>query len=115
MKNFKKLALIFILPLIYNNIVLAKDLTNLSNKQQIDQQSTIQDPNILAEEYFNVGQSLYKLGKYQEAIKNYDLAIKYKPNLITEYEAIIKALKIIGNNLMADYLEEKLQILKNNI
>ncbi|WP_458693591.1 tetratricopeptide repeat protein [Rickettsia hoogstraalii] len=85
MKNIKKLVLIFILPLIYNNIVLAKDLTNFSNKQQIVQHNTVQDPNILAEEYFNIGESFYKLGKYQEAIKNYDLAIKYKPEYANAY------------------------------
>ncbi|MGN7619474.1 hypothetical protein [Rickettsia amblyommatis] len=55
------------------------------------------------------------LGKQQEAIKNYDLALKYKPHLIEEYEAIIKALRKLGNDLMANAFEEKLKIMQDNL
>ncbi|WP_103896963.1 tetratricopeptide repeat protein [Rickettsia fournieri] len=77
MNNIKKLALIFTLPLISFHVVLAQSSTKpINTQQQIAQQSTIQDPNILAEEYFNIGKSLYKLGKYEEAIKNFDLVLQ---------------------------------------
>ncbi|KJV62592.1 putative tetratricopeptide repeat-containing protein [Rickettsia amblyommatis str. Darkwater] len=55
------------------------------------------------------------LNKHKEAKENFHLAIKYKLNLITEYEAIIHALRKLSNNLIANEFEEKLQILKNNI
>ncbi|MCZ6884722.1 MAG: tetratricopeptide repeat protein, partial [Rickettsia endosymbiont of Ixodes ricinus] len=53
--------------------------------QPIDPQSKIQDPNILAEEYFNIGRSLYKLGQYEEAIEQYDLALQYNPKYPEAY------------------------------
>ncbi|MDJ1257659.1 MAG: tetratricopeptide repeat protein [Candidatus Midichloria sp.] len=56
-----------------------------TKQQQTDQDSKIQDPNILAEEYFNIGRSLYKLGKYEDAIKNDNLAIKCKPKFADAY------------------------------
>ncbi|WP_231966492.1 tetratricopeptide repeat protein [Orientia tsutsugamushi] len=37
------------------------------------------------DKYFNKGNSFFKLRKYQEAIKNFELAIKYKPGLIAPY------------------------------
>ncbi|KJV70296.1 tetratricopeptide repeat family protein [Orientia tsutsugamushi str. TA763] len=43
---------------------------------------------MLAEKHFNVGISFLKLNKYQEAIENFDLAIKYK--LIIQKLIIIK-------------------------
>lgn len=55
------------------------------------------------------------MGKHQEAKENFNLALKYKPNLIEEYTAIIKALRQLSNDLMADEFEEKLKILKNNL
>ncbi|KJW01974.1 TPR repeat family protein [Rickettsia argasii T170-B] len=86
MKNIEKLALIFILPLIFCNVVLAEDYTNSTNtNQQIDQHIQIQDPNILAEEYFNIGRAFYKLGKYEEAMNNFDLAIKYNSSFAEAY------------------------------
>ncbi|WP_371219651.1 tetratricopeptide repeat protein [Orientia tsutsugamushi] len=39
----------------------------------------------LAEAYINKGNALNELGQYQEAIKNFELAIKYKPGLIAPY------------------------------
>ena len=56
MQNIKKLAFIFILPLIFSKIILAENTTSIVNEkpQQMDQQGHIQDPNILAEEYFNI-------------------------------------------------------------
>ncbi|AFC70040.1 hypothetical protein A3305_00280 [Rickettsia amblyommatis] len=78
MENIKKLTFIFILPLIFFNVVLAQSATNpVNTQQQITQQSKIQDSNILAEEYLNIGRSLYKLGEYKEAVKNFNLAIQY--------------------------------------
>lgn len=68
-----------------------------------------------AEIYLEKVITFISMQQQKAAKENFNLALKYKPNLITEYEAIIKALRTIGNNLMADYLEEKLQILKNNI
>ncbi|KJV77068.1 TPR repeat family protein [Rickettsia hoogstraalii str. RCCE3] len=86
-QNIKKLAFIFILPLIFFSRAFAENTTSIVNEkpQPIDPQSKIQDPNILAEEYFNIGRSLYKLGKYEEAIKSYDLAIKYKSDYAESY------------------------------
>nr|WP_017442926.1 hypothetical protein [Rickettsia gravesii] len=55
------------------------------------------------------------LNKHKEAQENFNLALKYKPNLIIKYEAIINALRKLGNNLMADYLKGKLQILKHHL
>nr|WP_232489024.1 tetratricopeptide repeat protein [Orientia tsutsugamushi] len=40
---------------------------------------------MLAEKLFNVGISFFELNKYQEAMKNFDLAIKYKPNHVKAY------------------------------
>ncbi|WP_371220700.1 tetratricopeptide repeat protein [Orientia tsutsugamushi] len=45
----------------------------------------MQDKAMLAEKHFNVGISFLKLNKYQEAIENFDLAIKYKPNYSEAY------------------------------
>ncbi|WP_371219429.1 tetratricopeptide repeat protein [Orientia tsutsugamushi] len=41
-----------------------------------------------ANAYYNKGGCLYKLGQYQKAIKNFDLAIKYDPNNGTLYKLI---------------------------
>lgn len=68
-----------------------------------------------AESYFDKGIVLVNLGKHKEATKNFNLALKYRPNLIEEYERAIKGLRKLGNSRMADYVEEKLQILKNNL
>ncbi|KJV72299.1 TPR repeat family protein, partial [Orientia tsutsugamushi str. UT76] len=38
--------------------------------------------------YYNKGGCLYKLGQYQKAIENFDLAIKYDPNNGTLYKLI---------------------------
>ena len=35
--------------------------------------------------YYNKGIVLSKIGKYQEAIKNYNLAIKHNPNIAESY------------------------------
>ncbi|MDJ1257658.1 MAG: tetratricopeptide repeat protein [Candidatus Midichloria sp.] len=69
----------------------------------------------LAENYLAKGIALLSLEKNKEAKDNFNLALKYRPNLIEEYEKIIKGLRKLGNSNMADYLEEKLQILKNNL
>ncbi len=53
--------------------------------------------------------------KHKEAKENFHLALKYKPNLMTEYEAIIKALRQLGNDLMANEFEEKLKIMQDNL
>ncbi|WP_371223714.1 hypothetical protein ACA351_10440 [Orientia tsutsugamushi] len=45
------------------------------------------DPNH-AKAYYNKRLCLYKLGQHQEAIENFDLAIKYKPNNGTLYKLI---------------------------
>ncbi len=55
------------------------------------------------------------MGKHKEAKENFNLALKYKPNLIEEYERAIKGLRKLGNDLMANEFEEKLKILKNNL
>ncbi|CAM79172.1 tetratricopeptide repeat protein with 2 trp repeats [Orientia tsutsugamushi str. Boryong] len=48
-------------------------------------QKLMQDKAMLAEKLFNVGISFFELNKYQEAMKNFDLAIKYKPNHVKAY------------------------------
>lgn len=55
------------------------------------------------------------MGKEKEAKVNFHLALKYKPNLMTEYTEIIKALRKLGNDLMADEFEEKLKIMQDNL
>lgn len=102
MQNIKKLVILSILPLILFNIVVSEGSNNSINKklQPIDLQNKMQDPNSLAEEYFNIGKSLYKLGKYEEAIKNYNLAIKYKPDCAKFYNS-----KGITLNTLKQYQE----------
>ncbi|KJV72255.1 TPR repeat family protein [Orientia tsutsugamushi str. TA763] len=48
------------------------------------------------------GFCLYRLGQHQEAIENFDLAIKYDPNNGTLYKLI-------------NILKQKLQVLKSNL
>ncbi|KJV75683.1 tetratricopeptide repeat protein [Orientia tsutsugamushi] len=38
---------------------------------------------MLTDKYFNKGNSFFQLRNYQKAIKNFDLAIKYKPDFCT--------------------------------
>ncbi|BAG39790.1 tetratricopeptide repeat protein [Orientia tsutsugamushi] len=40
---------------------------------------------MLTDKYFNKGNSFFKLRKYQEAIKNYDVAIKCNPDSAEAY------------------------------
>ncbi|WP_332370162.1 tetratricopeptide repeat protein [Orientia tsutsugamushi] len=47
-------------------------------KNKLIQQNSIKDENVLAKEYSNIGSSFLRLKKYQEAIKIFDLAIKYR-------------------------------------
>lgn len=68
-----------------------------------------------AENYLAKRIALLRLENKKEAKENFNLALKYRPNIIEEYEKIIKGLRKLGNSRMADYLEEKLQILKNNL
>ncbi|ABV73478.1 Tetratricopeptide repeat-containing protein [Rickettsia canadensis str. McKiel] len=63
--------------------------------------------------YLEKAITVVNLNKHKEAKENFNLALKYKPNLIVEYEAIINALRKLGNNLRANEFEEKLKILKN--
>jgi tetratricopeptide (TPR) repeat protein len=91
MPNIKKLIVIVILPLMFSNKVIAE--TNklldqdIKTKQQheLDQQSKIKEPNILVEEYFNIGRSFLRLKKYQKAVENFDLAIKHKADYAEAY------------------------------
>ncbi|SPR13906.1 hypothetical protein [Orientia tsutsugamushi] len=62
--------------------------------------------------YLEKGISLVNLGQYSSAKENFNLAIKYMPNLIAEYEAIIKRLTELEKFTVAKDYEQKLQILK---
>ncbi|BAG39579.1 TPR repeat-containing protein 02_01 [Orientia tsutsugamushi str. Ikeda] len=53
---------------------------------------------MLTDKYFNKGNSFFKLRKYQEAIKNYDLAIKYKPDFSDTYNNKGIALNKLGRH-----------------
>ncbi|WP_371222375.1 tetratricopeptide repeat protein [Orientia tsutsugamushi] len=79
MKFVKYITAVLLLTLL-NTTIAAK-----RNNNQHVQQKLIQDKAILAEKHFNVGISFLKLNKYQEAMKNFDLAIKYNPNHADTY------------------------------
>ncbi|WP_371219342.1 tetratricopeptide repeat protein [Orientia tsutsugamushi] len=61
---------------------------------------------MLADKYFNKGNSFLKLGKYQKAIKNYDVAIKCNPDCIEAYINKGIALKELGQ-----YIKRQLKFL----
>ncbi|KJV71002.1 tetratricopeptide repeat protein, partial [Orientia tsutsugamushi] len=93
MKNVcKKLALILSLILLNTPAVPA---------EQSIQQDLIQDRTVLAKEYFNIGSSFLKLKKYQDAIENFDIAIKYDPSYASAYNSKGIALDGFGKPLEA--------------
>ncbi|WP_371218707.1 tetratricopeptide repeat protein [Orientia tsutsugamushi] len=51
---------------------------------------------MLANKYFSKGNSFFQLRKYQEAIKNYDVAIKCNPDFIEAYMNKGIALRELG-------------------
>ncbi|KJW06397.1 TPR repeat family protein [Orientia tsutsugamushi str. UT144] len=79
MKNIYKLAITIILPLILLSTAIAAE------ESKLVQQNSIKDENVLAKEYSNIGSSFLRLKKYQEAIENFDIAIKYNPNYPEAY------------------------------
>ncbi|KJV74738.1 hypothetical protein [Orientia tsutsugamushi] len=55
------------------------------------------------------------ISKFRTVLKakeNFNLAIKYNPNIIAEYEAMFKKLTELKNFTIAKDYEQKLQILK---
>ncbi|KJV76999.1 tetratricopeptide repeat family protein [Orientia tsutsugamushi str. UT76] len=74
----------------YITAVLSLTLLNTTiaskrNNNQPVQQKLIPDKATLAEKHFNVGISFLELNKYQEAIENFDLTIKYNSNCAEAY------------------------------
>ncbi|KJV51813.1 TPR repeat family protein [Orientia tsutsugamushi str. Gilliam] len=55
----------------------------------------------MAKAYYAKGLSLYELGQYQEAIKNFDIAIKYKPDFAEAYVNKGMALKALAQHQKA--------------
>ncbi|KJV52715.1 TPR repeat family protein [Orientia tsutsugamushi str. Gilliam] len=82
MKNVcKNLAIILSLVLL-NTAAVAIEQNN-----QLAQQDLIYDKSVFAREYSNIGNSFLKLKKHQEAIENFDLAIKYDPSYASAYNS----------------------------
>ncbi|WP_342638628.1 tetratricopeptide repeat protein [Orientia tsutsugamushi] len=79
MKFVKYITAILLLTLLNTTIASKR------NNNQPVQQKLIHDKAILAEKHFYVGISFLELNKYQEAMKNFDLAIKYKLNYAEAY------------------------------
>ncbi|KJV76435.1 tetratricopeptide repeat protein [Orientia tsutsugamushi] len=73
MKNIYKLAIMLL-----NTAITAE-------KNKLIQQNSINDENVLAKEYSNIGSSFSRLKKYHEAIENFDIAIKYNPSYASEH------------------------------
>ncbi|WP_050897477.1 tetratricopeptide repeat protein [Orientia tsutsugamushi] len=53
---------------------------------------------MLANKYFSKGNSFFQLRKYQKAIKNFDIAIKYQPDDAEAYFNKGIALKELGQH-----------------
>ncbi|KJV73536.1 TPR repeat family protein [Orientia tsutsugamushi str. UT76] len=79
MKFVKYITAVLLLTLLNTTIASKR------NNNQPVQQKLIQDKAILAEKHFNVGISFLELNKYQKAMKNFDLAIKYNSNHADAY------------------------------
>ncbi|WP_050897486.1 tetratricopeptide repeat protein [Orientia tsutsugamushi] len=56
---------------------------------------------MLADKYFNKGNSFFQLRKYQKAIKNFDIAIKCNPDCIEAYINKGMALKALWQHQKA--------------
>ncbi|KJV53624.1 tetratricopeptide repeat protein [Orientia tsutsugamushi] len=80
MKFVKYITAVLLLTLL-NTAIASKR----NNNQPVTSEILMQDKARLAEKHFYVGVSFLKLNKYQEAIENFDLAIKYNPNLSEAY------------------------------